>query len=197
MRGPRLLTGLVLLFALGGGSPALGQTQSGAWLDAPLSNWNRPDMDLPTAAPQPATNPRCAELNRPPETPADHQLAERGWLLFSAYQGGWGVDVVHAGSGQDGMCRPMQYNVFVFRHGEFVGIVSPELMDSRTTGQEAGTTLTGPQEPTGETRLTARFLRYAPNDPLCCPSLPAVAVIYAIQATPSGFVLAPVEKEPG
>jgi hypothetical protein len=134
---------------------------------------------------------------RPAETAADHQLLERGWLLFGAYQGGWGIAVIRAGASVDGMCRPLQYNVFVFRHGQLVGTVAPTLMDSRTDGQEAGVTLLGPLEPQGPVRLTARFLRYAPNDPLCCPSLPAVVVTYEVQQADGGDVLVPRSKEPG
>src|SRR5688500_17758508 len=104
---------VVLALGLWGPHPVAGQTQSGAWLEAPLSNWNTPGLAIPAANAQTLQNPRCAGLARPPETHPDHLLVERGWSLFAAYQAGWGVDVLHAGSGMDGMCRPMQSNVFV------------------------------------------------------------------------------------
>ncbi len=177
--------------------PGVSGAQSGGWLEGQLTNWNTPGMALPTAPPATTTSPMCVGLGRPPQSPADQQLAQRGWTLFGAFQGGWGIEVVRAGSEMDGMCRPMQYNVFVFRDGQFVGTVSPVLMDSRTTGQEAGTTLLGPQGAQNPVRLTSRFLRYAPEDPLCCPSLPAVVVTYEVQPTDGGYVLVPISKEPG
>ncbi len=196
MRVMEALLGAVLALGLGGAHPAAGQAPHGAWLEAPLSNWNTLGMAIPLANAQAPQNPRCMGSVRPPETPVDHLLVERGWLLFGAYQAGWGIDVVHAASGMDGMCRPMQYNVFVFRYGQFMGTISPELMDSRTTGQEAGTTLLGREGEGGIILITARFLRYAPDDPLCCPSLPAITVTYEVQPMPDGWVLVPTAKEP-
>jgi hypothetical protein len=194
-----VLVACITLAALGVRS-GVGHTQgapSGTWLEAPLTNWNAPGMALPAAPSAATVSPLCVGRGRPPESAADQQLAERGWTLFGAYQAGWGITVVRAGAAMDGMCRPLQYNVFVFHAGQFVGTVSPELMDSRTTGQEAGVTLLGPLEAQGPVRLTARFLRYAPNDPLCCPSLPAAVVTYEVQRAGGGDVLVPLSKEPG
>ena len=196
MRGVRVLAALVALSALALLSVP-GHAQGGSWLEAPLGNWNQPGMAIPRANSSPPDNPMCQGQGRPPGTHADHQLAERGWQLFSAYQAGWGVDVVHAGSSVDGMCRPMQFNVFVFHNGVFVGTVSPDLMDARTTGQEAGTTLLGPMRAGEPARLTSRFLRYASSDALCCPSLPAVTVTYQVTATPGGWVLVASGREQG
>jgi hypothetical protein len=44
--------------------------------------------------------------------------------------------------------------------------------------------------------LSTHFLRYAPDDPLCCPSLPAVVVQYRIDRTPTGPVLVMESKQP-
>jgi hypothetical protein len=42
-------------------------------------------------------------------------------------------------------------------------------------------------------QLLARYVRYAPSDLLCCPSLPAVDVTFEVQNTPDA-VLVPVSK---
>jgi hypothetical protein len=92
--------------------------------------------------------------------------------------------VVDAAGGYDGMCRPLAYQSFVFVDGQFVGTISPDPMNSRTTGAGSVITLDGD-------RVTARFLRYAPTDPLCCPSRGAVVVDYHVERGPEGPVLRP------
>ena len=195
MRYCRVLAAAIVSLGLLANQAPYVSAQGAGWLEAPLNNWNTPGAGVPVANPQPPDNPRCAAVGRPPETAIDRQLTERGWSLFGAYEGGWGVEIVHAGSGVDGMCRPLGFNVFVFRHGQFVGTVSPELMNSRTTGQETATTLGPGDEPSGGVRITSRFLRYGPNDALCCPSLPAVSVVYDVTRTPAGWVLTPTNRE--
>jgi hypothetical protein len=162
----------------------------GAWLDQPISVWNAPGMNLPRApGMDPATNPQCLSDNRPIETDADQALADAGWTLFGGYQGGWNTLVVRGLSGYDGMCRPLGYNEFVFVDGDFAGTISPELMDSRTDG-------------VGDVRffaakdsLAAQFQRYAPTDPLCCPSA-TMSVTYKIVRTANGPVLVPQSVTP-
>ena len=62
------------------------------------------------------------------------------------------------------MCRPFQFQAFVFVQGRFAGTLSPGLMDSRSDGALSQVFLYD-----GES-LTAEYQRYAPADPLCCPS---------------------------
>ena len=88
-------------------------------------------------------------------------------------------------AGSDGMCRPTQYNVFVFVDGRFAGTLSPVLMDSRFDGSSGAVRLPLPN-------VTAEFARYTPNDPMCCPSS-RVTVRYRIDRTPSGAVVVPVD----
>ena len=59
-------------------------------------------------------------------------------------------------------------------------------MASRADGvlREAPTVLHGG-------RLEATFTRYAPADPLCCPSQPATRVSYQLIRQPAGWVLLP------
>jgi hypothetical protein len=157
----------------------------GSWLDEPLSNWNQPGMALPQAPPMdPSTNPQCLPLGRWVETTQDQSLVDAGWALFASYDGGWNTVVVRALSGYDGMCRPLGYNVFVMVDNQFAGTISPNPMDSRTDG--AGDV----QFFATRDQLSAFFQRYAPTDPLCCPSGHAT-VFYKIDHTPAGPVLVP------
>ena len=185
---------LALAFAatIGAGGPALAdpaaQDSPGAWLEQPLAQWNQAGAPIPPAPPSPDfVNPSCAGLGRYAETPQDQALVDAGWHLFGPYRAGWGIVAVDAESTYDGMCRPLGYQTFVFVDGTFAGTISPEPMNSRETG--AGT-LIG----ISDGGLTARFVRYAASDPLCCPSLGAVDVTYRVDRTPAGPVLVPASS---
>ena len=157
----------------------------GSWIDGPPVNWNRPGMPIPTAPPMdPAADPRCLDLRRRPETYEDKLVAAGGWALWGSYQAGWGMVSVKALSGFDGMCRPLGFQEFVFADGVFVGTISPVLMDSRTDGAGAVLAFTGPDS------LAAVFRRYAPEDPLCCPSGMA-ALTYTIDRSGPSPLLVP------
>ena len=157
----------------------------GSWLDGPPVNWNAPGRALPAPPPERGENPRCGADRRPPETPEDNAVAGAGWILGLAYQAGWGIKVVWAQSGYDGMCRPMGYQAFVFAEGQFAGTVSPTPMDSRTDGAMSEVHFYNPE------LISARFLRYAPTDALCCPSLPAVTVSYRVERPAGDPLLVP------
>lgn len=157
--------------------------QSASWLDDPKSaSWNTPGMAVPAAPNLGQTNSRCGATARWPETPQDQSLIDTGWGLFNAYQSGWGMVVNYGAGGYDGMCRPLGYQSFAFVDGTFAGTISPEPMNSRETG--SGQVIAVRQD-----GLTARYVRYAPTDPLCCPSLGAVLVDFGVDRTPSGPVL--------
>lgn len=160
----RLLTVLAagLSLALSSSGPA---AADGSWLDGPRANWNRPDLPVPSAPPMDsAVDPRCLEQRRPPETAEDETLAAAGWTPYGSYRAGWGIVAVKALSGYDGMCRPMGFQELVFVDGAFAGTISPTPMDSRTDGAGGIADVIGPD------RLVANYRRYAPRDPLCCPS---------------------------
>jgi LppP/LprE lipoprotein len=169
--------------------PAGSVRADGSWLDEPLVAWNVPGMPVP-AAPQgegAGFNVEfCARAERPAETAEDEQVAAAGWRLVGTYQGGWGVKVITGAAAYDGMCRPLQYYDFVFVDGAFAGTVSPVLSDSRTDGALGRAFIQAPGD-----ALTAQFSRYAPADPLCCPSRSS-SVSYRIERTPEGPVLVPV-----
>jgi hypothetical protein len=95
---------------------------------------------------------------------ADKRLQAKGWDLFGAYEGGWQTVVIRATADYDGMCRPLQYQVFVFVRGVFAGTLSPKPMDSRTDGALSTVSLQS------NGRLAAQYLRYAATDALCCAS---------------------------
>jgi hypothetical protein len=157
------------------------------WLDNPLVPWNEPGMPIPSAPPDGLTNidALCSRTVRPPETPEDEAMVRQGWALFGTYQGGWGLRLVGATSGFDGMCRPMGYQYFIFWQGTFAGTLSPVPMASRATG--AGRILSVDSEG----RVIANFTRYAASDPLCCPSRPGLAVEFRIHETAAGPTLVP------
>ena len=70
------------------------------------------------------TDPRCREGARPPQLDEDKRLRDQGWDLVGAYQGGWQILVIRGTAGYDGMCRPLQYQDFVFVRGVFAGTLS-------------------------------------------------------------------------
>jgi hypothetical protein len=96
--------------------------------------------------------------------------------------GGW--TVVMGISGADGMCRPVGYQLFAFHGGAFVGTLSPQRMDSRTDGSFVAL------RPSGPNTLQVDFVRYADQDPLCCPHA-TTRVSYAI-ANGVGAVVKPI-----
>ena len=154
---------VLLAFSLGHtGAPA----QAASWLDEPKpKSWNAPDLAIPAATNIPGNaDPRCRQTARPPELSEDKALRDRGWDLVGGYQGGWRVLVIQGTSGYDGMCRPLQYQGFVFVHGRFAGTLSPRPMDSRSDGALERVFIQS------ASRLTAQYARYEASDPLCCPS---------------------------
>ena len=75
------------------------------------------------------------------------------------------VEIVGGLAGADGMCRPADFNVFVFVNGRLAGTLSPDAMVSRTDGSIGGGVRLGPDD-----TIAAEFSRFASDDPLCCPS---------------------------
>ena len=172
-----MLISIVIL----GYDAGIGRAQSkvATWLDqSKPASWNTRGGHIPAAPKtQGSVDPRCKEQARPAELDGDKRLAEQGWNLVGAYQGGWQVVVIRGTAGYDGMCRPQQYQDFVFVRGVFAGTLSPQPMNSRTDGAVARVSLQG------NNRLTAEYARYAATDALCCPSR-STSVVFEIAKDP-------------
>jgi hypothetical protein len=140
--------------------------EPGAWLEAsPVVNWNAPGAAVPAAPPRhPEVDPRCGAQERTSESEEEDQVVAAGWHLFNAARVGWGLRTVDALVDYDGMCRPNQFQGFVFVDGQFAGTISPAPMDSRTDGSGRLLDVRGPAT------LSGQFVRYTASDPLCCPS---------------------------
>ncbi len=104
-------------------------------------------------------------------------MQARGWDLIGPPTENGPIRVIGGAADYDGMCRPWQYQYFVFSHGTFAGTLAPALMDSRTDGALNHVMI----QPDG--RVTARYARYAAADPLCCPSR-TTTVVFSIGQTP-------------
>jgi len=137
-----------------------------SWLDRPLNNnWNRGDGIVPTAPRSAeAIDARCREQVRNPESLVDRSVTRAGWSLFGAAQTFGSVTLVNGMAGADGMCRPTQYNTFVFVSNRFAGTLSPTVMNSRSDGALGTARLSSP------TSIAADYSRYTSSDALCCPS---------------------------
>ena len=177
----------VLAVAIATHDPGFGwiQEKSRSWLDEQTpASWNMPGAAIPAAGrSKEALNPRCREAARPAQLDEDKRLGELGWDLVGAYQGGWQILVIRGAAGYDGMCRPHPYQDFVFVRGVFAGTLSPHVMDSRAEGALSRVSLQS------GSRLTAEYQRYAPTDPLCCPSRTTTVVF---ELTSDASVLRPV-----
>jgi hypothetical protein len=119
-------------------------------------------------------------------------VADAGWFLLGGYAAGWGVRVVGGNGTYDEMCRPLDYQYFVFVDGVYAGTLSPTLMNPGTlspTLMSNGTdgAARAPTVPV-EDRVSAEYVRYAPGDPFCCPSGQSRAAFH-IERTTTGPVV--------
>jgi hypothetical protein len=145
----------------------------GSWLDGPPPAWNAPGQPVPgptEAVSRANEDPRCLRSARPADNPDDAQVEQAGWILVDAYTAGWETRVVRAASSFDGMCRPNNFQAFVFYQGVFAGTLSPQQMMARSDGALGEVRLFGPGAMGGLIQLQASFQRYTREDPLCCPS---------------------------
>ena len=180
----RFLALVLAIVALAVADPAA-VTADGTWLDQnPLMQWNEPGMALPTVEGEDGEvlGLRCSSTARPPETEEDRAVAESGWFLMNGYTAGWGVRVVGGTSSYGGMCRPFDYQYFVFVDEAFAGTLSPETMSSIRDGAVVYTSILAPN------LLSVEFDRFAAGDAFCCPSGRSVA-FYRIERTDAGPVV--------
>ena len=122
-------------------------------------------------------------------TAGEKAVADAGWLPFHMFDRQIvqrDVEIVGGLAGADGMCRPVDFNVFVFVGGRLAGTLSPAVMASRTDSSIAGGVRLGADE-----AIAADFSRFTFEDPLCCPSR-RVTVAYRIDRTATPPVVVPV-----
>jgi len=169
------------------------QAPEPTWLDRPLSNWNVPGRAVPAAKPEdePLAElaKRCSYSPLLRTTPGERALADAGWVPFRMFDRqivDRDVEIVGGLAGADGMCRPMDFNVFVFVNGRLAGTLSPELMASRTDGSIGGAIRLSQAD-----LIDAGFARYTEKDALCCPSS-QVTVRYQIDRKVTPPVIVPV-----
>lgn len=159
-------------------------SQDGTWLDQE-TNWNTPGAEIPQAPEQNGSNlPDCEQTFRSPSLPEDELVAAAGWTLTGPARIYDDTTVIMGMANADGMCRPFQYQVFVFTDGEFSGTLSPIVMDSRTDGSLVDYNLYR------EGAIDATFNRYQPDDALCCASRES-RIVYEVESTDEGSVLMP------
>jgi hypothetical protein len=212
MAAPLVIVAMLaaLLALVGSGVRAGAQTVAGAtWLDQPVRGWNAAGVAVPAAreleAAEALNVARCGAQERAAVGLEEEQLAAGGWRLLSVWPtravSGPSAPAAQLGSAEatagrvtltlatasyDGMCRPVGFNAFVFVDGRYAGTLAPEAVDSRSDGvffaQPA--LLPGGQ-------LEATFTRYAPSDPLCCPSRAPVRVSYALEPAGGTWVVVP------
>ena len=161
------------------------------WLDRALTNWNTPAREMPRAITGGETIPEMAArcmLSVPRSTAGERAVADAGWVPFHMFDrkiAQRDVEIVGGLAGVDGMCRPVEFNVFVFVGGTLAGTLSPEVMHSRTDSSIGGAIRLSDDD------IAAEFARYADSDPLCCPS-GRVTVRYRIDRKSSPPVVVPV-----
>ena len=136
---------------------------------------------------------RCSYSPLLGTTPGERALVEAGWVPFRMFDRQIverDVEIIGGLAGADGMCRPLDFNVFVFVSGRFAGTLSPEQMQSRTDSSIGGAIRLSQDD-----MIDAGFERYTEKDPLCCPSS-HLTVRYRIdrQSTPPVVVPISVRK---
>jgi hypothetical protein len=191
-RYARFRIGQVLL--AGVAAAALGMPaplHAASWLDGPASQWNVPGMAVPKAPAAPTINPDCGKQEAKAAGQQQGQVAAAGWKLEQYWpaQALGALTAITALANYDGMCRPVAFNVFVFSGNTFAGTLSPEPMNSR----EDGVLLAPGASAAAGGGLAAAFIRYAPSDPLCCPSKGSTPVSYRLDTVGGSPVLLAVQ----
>jgi hypothetical protein len=161
--------------------------RAASWLDGPIANWNSSGMAVPKA-PEPANEPPpglCAAQGQAPApiSSQEKEVVAAGWKRVATEAQWWGGTLVYAQQSVDGMCRPMQFQYFVFVDGKLAGTLSPVPMNSRTDG-------VGIVDALRRDGIEMNYARYADSDPLCCPSSD-VTVRFTIERPDAGPVLVP------
>jgi LppP/LprE lipoprotein len=187
--GTAILVALLLATALALGTAPGAAAQTVSWLDSPPRAFNTPGAAVPAAPPSatPAGD-RCRARERPAAGPEETRVAAAGWRLEEYWptRRAGDLTLVMGNAEYDGMCRDASFNGFVFVGGRFAGTIAPAPMSARTDG-----VLSDLPTISSDRRVVASFIRYAPSDPLCCPSRGQTRVTYRVDAPAAGPVLVP------
>ena len=171
----RLASIWIAAFLFAGQTP---KEEPGAWLDK-STDLNLSLSTVP-AVKNEGRNPNCDATLRAPQTAADRVVVGRGWSLSTSTTGkhlnGGTIEIIQALLSHDGMCRPRQFQAFVFLDGRLMGKLSPTLMNSREDGALTQVTFSA------SGNILATFLRYSRTDALCCPSRESHAVYALVQS---------------
>jgi len=178
------------------GAMVAAQTPESTWLDRPLTNWNTSGRAMPPRVGNGESiaeiTRRCAFLPMKRNTEGERAVADAGWLPFHMFDRQIierDVEIVGGLAGADAMCRPVDFNIFVFVGGRLAGTLSPSEMASRTDGSIGGAIRFA------DDAVSAEFARYAAPDAICCPS-ERVTVRYRIDRKESPPVVVPVGVQP-
>ena len=178
------------------GAVVSAQAREATWLDRPLANWNMPGPVMPSVPDKAVsiaeiTN-RCPFLPMRRSTSGERAVADAGWLPFHMFDRHLierDVEIVGGLAGADGMCDPVDFNVFVFVNGQLAGTLSPREMTSRTDGSIGGAIRLS------DDIISAQFARYGPSDPPCCPS-ERITVRYRVDRSGVLPIVVPVAVQP-
>ncbi|WP_019503865.1 META domain-containing protein [Pleurocapsa sp. PCC 7319] len=161
------------------------QTSNESWLDTASQNWNLPGQAVPRAPIQVEDNlPYCTESFRTASLPEDRSVEIGGWMLYGPAQVFGSTTIISGMVNADAQCRPMNFQYFVFKEGDFVGTLSPSVMNSHSDGSLSQIYLFREDE------IVAVFDRYQDSDPQCCASS-ETSMYYSFKETSKGMVLEP------
>lgn len=137
--------------------------KGGNWLEE-KNNWNQVNASIPKPPNMEGGNnlEYCNHTVRQGVLPEDRLIEKAGWVLTDAAHIYGKTTIITGMVDADGMCRPLNYQVFVFSEGKFIGTLSPIPMDSRTDGSLINFNLYR------DGYIDASFNRYSPEDALCC-----------------------------
>ena len=186
------LASLLLALAIATGAGA----QAPSWLDSAPRAFNAAGAAVPAAPSsphpgrRPLPRPRAAGRRAGGDPGRRGRLAARELLADPA---GRRPHVVMATADYDGMCRDAGVQRLRLRRRPLRRHVAPQPMvvADRRRAARAGRPLGA------DRRLTASFIRYAPSDPLCCPSRGHTRVTYRVDARRGRAGARPRSGRPG
>jgi hypothetical protein len=157
---------------------------AGAWLDGPVKNWNNEPLVTPHAPGdlRELCASQCTKQIRKARSREDREVTKAGWALVAPAKARGDTVIVLGMQNADGMCRPLQYQYFVFVRGKFAGTLSPRPMDSRSDGA------INLVEPVSSSHIHVQYSRYKDSDPLCCPSRLST-IEFTLQLEKSGSII--------